>query len=233
MPEPAAIDAVSVIVVVKDGERYLADALRSIAAQTHPAAEILVVDGGSRDATARIARTWPGVRHLAQTGTGLAQARNQGLAAARSALVAFLDHDDLWEPDKLAAQVAALRDPAADYSLTALRFVLEPGARPPAHLAGAALSEPRTAGTPSALLARRALFARLGGFDERLAIGCDADWFARARDAGAVCAAVDAVLLRKRLHGRNLSTDAARNRREMFEVARRSIARTRGAGVGT
>jgi glycosyltransferase involved in cell wall biosynthesis len=214
--------------VVRNGERFLAAALGSAAAQTAPPAEVVVVDGRSTDATARIARAVPGVRHLLQTGTGLADARNQGIAAARHELIAFLDHDDLWEPAKLAAQVARLEDPAIDYSLTWMRFFVEPGTAPPTRIGAAGLETPRAAGTPSALLARRALFDRVGGFDGSLAIGCDADWFARARDRGAVCAMVDEVLVRKRLHGANLSTDLHRNRREMFEVARRSIARRRG-----
>jgi len=222
----ASSAAVSVIVVVRNGERFLASALRSAAAQTLPAAEIIVVDGGSTDATGQISRASPGVRHLPQSGTGLADARNQGIAAARYALIAFLDHDDLWAPTKLATQAARLADPAIDYSLTRMQFFVEPGTPRAARAAG--LEAPRAAGTPSALLARRALFDRIGGFDGSLAIGCDADWFARARDCGAVGAMVDEVLVRKRLHGTNLSTDHRRNRREMFEVARRSIARRRG-----
>lgn len=220
--------AVSAIVVVRNGERFLAAALRSAAAQTRPPAEIIVVDGGSTDRTADVARSAAGVRYLLQAGTGLAAARNQGIAAARHELVAFLDHDDLWEPAKLQSQVSCLRDPAVDYSLTWMRFLLEPGTPLPPRFTTADLERPRAAGTPSALLARRALFDRIGGFDPELSIGCDADWFTRARDHGAVCATVDEVLVRKRLHGGNLSTDSARNRREMFAVARRSIARRRG-----
>lgn len=222
--------AVSVIVVVKNGERFLGDALRSALTQTLPPAEILVVDGRSTDGTARIVRSFPGVRHLIQPDDGLANARNLGIGAARHDLIAFLDHDDLWEPPKLATQVQRLLgSPPVEYTLTWMRFFLERGTRPPARFADGLLEVRREAATPSALVAHRSAFDRVGAFDSTLTIGCDADWFTRARDLGVSFAVIPEVLLRKRLHATNLSTDYSRNRREIFEVARRSIARQRRA----
>jgi glycosyltransferase involved in cell wall biosynthesis len=214
---------VSVIVAVKNGERFLAAALGSVLAQTLPPMEIVVVDGRSTDATAFIARSFPTVRHLIQPDDGLARARNLGIAAARHELIAFLDHDDLWEPHKLERQVGHMRDrPTVAYTLSWMRFLLEPGMT--RALTGP-VAEPRMAATPSALIARRVLFDQIGYFDPSLSVGCDADWFTRARDQGVPCAVLAEVLLQKRVHDRNLSSDHDRNRREMFAVARRSIAR--------
>jgi glycosyltransferase involved in cell wall biosynthesis len=229
-PSPDA-PRVSAITVVKNGERHLADALASIRAQTRPAWEILVVDGRSTDGTAAVARSFPGVRYLEQHGQGLADARNQGLAAARGDWVAFLDHDDLWAPEKLEVQLSfMLADPALQYTTTLVQFVVEaetaarPGLRP-----GQAVP-PRRGATPSTLLARRALFTSLGGFDPAYRIGCDADWFTRARDQNVPTAVLPRALTFKRLHEGNLSVNAAVNRAEMFRVARQSLARRRARG---
>ena len=219
---------VSVIVVVKNGERFLGAALESALAQTLAPAEILVVDGRSTDGTARISRSFPGVRRLIQADDGLANARNLGIEAARHDLVAFLDHDDLWEPPKLATQVQRLLSlPPVEYTLTWMRLFRERGTPPRGGPADGPIESPRLAATPSALVARRSAFERVGPFDSALTIGCDADWFTRARDLGVPSAVIPEVLLRKRIHPDNLSIDYRRNRREMFEVARRSIARQR------
>src|SRR5205085_8594587 len=119
---------VSVIVAVKNGERFLSQALADIRAQTYPEREVVVVDGRSTDRSAEIARHSPGVRLITQRGDGFAGAWNQGLRAARGDLIAFLDSDDRWLADKLAKQVEALeRDQALDYVVARARFFLEPG----------------------------------------------------------------------------------------------------------
>jgi glycosyltransferase involved in cell wall biosynthesis len=217
--------AVSVIVVVRNGAAYLAEALASITAQTLPPREILVVDGQSTDDTVAIAQRVPGVRVLAQPDLGLANARNFGIQAARSPWIAFLDHDDRWHPEKLARHAAAhAAHPAAQYSMCGLRFFREAGGVLPTH-GHAAADAARHARTPGALVAAADLFAQIGGFDPRFAIACDAAWFTLARDLCIPSVTVPDVLLFKRLHATNLSRRGARNRQELFQVARESILR--------
>ncbi len=87
--------------------------LRSALGQSHRELEIVVVDDGSRDAGAKIveaiAAQDPRLRLLRQDNAGVAAARNAALAASSGEFVAYLDADDLWAPDKLALQLAALR----------------------------------------------------------------------------------------------------------------------------
>ena len=220
---------VSVITVVKNGERHLAAAIRSILAQTFPPMEILVVDGQSTDRTGEIARSFPQVRCIRQPGTGLAAARNLGIALARGRFIAFLDHDDLWSPVKLETQVRYMRQNLGlAYTTTLMRLFVDPEAGDGNHAGHRTLDlEPREGCTPGTLLARRTLFAELGGFDTQYAIGCDADWFVRARGHEVPNASVPRVLLYKRLHRSNLSANAVVNRREMFSITRRSIERRR------
>src|SRR5918994_89998 len=77
--------------------------------QTHPPAEILVIDDGSSDATPDIARAYgPSVTCLSTPNRGVSAARNTGIAESRREFVAFLDADDMWEPTKLERQVQML-----------------------------------------------------------------------------------------------------------------------------
>jgi glycosyltransferase involved in cell wall biosynthesis len=101
---------VSCIVPVFNGERYLAEALDSVLGQTYRALEVIVVDDGSTDGTPAVVRTFGArVRCVTQPNAGLAAARNRGLAAATAELVAFLDADDLWLPEKIACQMERFR----------------------------------------------------------------------------------------------------------------------------
>jgi glycosyltransferase involved in cell wall biosynthesis len=106
---------VSVVVPAYRSGPHLDEALASIARQSHRPLEVIVVDDGSPDASVRtIVGRFPGVRYLRQVNAGSGAARNAGIRAARGALIAFLDHDDLWAEDKLAVQVAVIaRHPAS------------------------------------------------------------------------------------------------------------------------
>lgn len=206
---------VSVIVPVFNAERFVAQALATVAAQTYGPIELLVVDGGSTDGTealvqaatpAHTAQHGP-VRWLRQTGTGLAAAWNSGLAAATGEWVAFLDSDDLWSPDKLTQQVAYLRaHPQAQFVIGQVMFFLEPGCPPPTTMKPEVFERDHLARMPGALLARRALFAEVGDFDPAFGISTDIEWFARVMAQGVPNGAVPEVVIRKRVHEANLSS---------------------------
>ena len=110
--EPAK-ELVSVIVPAYNAERWIASTLASALAQTHKKLEVIVVDDGSSDGTARvvesIATSEPRVRLLRQTNSGPPAARNAGIAVAKGSLIAPLDADDLWHPEKLAKQIAVMQ----------------------------------------------------------------------------------------------------------------------------
>lgn len=100
---------VSVVIPVYNCERYIGDAIHSVQAQTYPASEIIVVDDGSSDGTAAAVQACSGVKYLRQQNRGEPAARNLGIQHAAGDLIAFLDGDDLWTPDKLALQIPCLQ----------------------------------------------------------------------------------------------------------------------------
>jgi glycosyltransferase involved in cell wall biosynthesis len=224
---------VTVIVAVKDGERFLEQALASIRAQDYTPYDILVVDGHSRDRGVAIARTVPGARVVAQEGRGIADAYNTGIAEAAGAFLAFLSHDDLWLPGKLTAQVGYLRaHPEVAYVTARAEFFLEPGHALPPGFRAELLEGSRVAHIMETLVARQDVFDRVGPFDTGLAIAHDVDWFSRADHLGIPRGVVGEVLLRKRVHDTNASMDVAANHRDLLEVARRSLGRRRRQDPG-
>ncbi len=129
---------VSVVIPCFNGERHLSAALASALAQTRPAAEILVIDDGSTDGSAAVAAAFgPSVRVVRQQNQGESVARNRGFDLARGDWIAFLDADDVWHPDKLAAAVA-LTGPGvvcvhpAYYKFGAASGVVDRSSLPPA-----------------------------------------------------------------------------------------------------
>ena len=119
-PRLPAQRCVSVVIPTYNCERYIAQTLESVLAQSLPPLEVLVVDDGSTDATAQIARSFgEPVRVIQQRNQGVCQARNRGFEASRGTFVCFLDHDDYWFPWKLARQVEALEaNPVAGVAYT-------------------------------------------------------------------------------------------------------------------
>jgi glycosyltransferase involved in cell wall biosynthesis len=105
---------VSIIMPVYNGEKYIAESIRSAQEQTYRNWELIVTDDGSVDGTAEIVRAFcqadPRVRYVYQPNGGLGNARNTGIRASRGELVAFLDADDLWLREKLALQTRMMEE---------------------------------------------------------------------------------------------------------------------------
>lgn len=99
---------VTVVVPVYNTERYVAETLRSLLAQTYRKLEILVIIDGSTDGSLEVCRAFedPRIRIVEQENRGLAGARNRGIEEAKGELIGFLDSDDTWEPEKLERHVA-------------------------------------------------------------------------------------------------------------------------------
>lgn len=219
--------SISVICPAWQAERTLPETLTSIRAQTLAPAEILVVDDGSTDATAQLAEA-NGARVIRRAHAGAAAALNTGIAACRGELLAFLDADDLWPPEKLARQTQVL---AADAGLGGVVGMMESFLCPslPAEAASRyhLPKTPQTAWLFGALLAPRATFTTVGSLAEDMTAGFIADWFDRARHARLHFAVLDEVLLRRRIHPGTLSHRSAARDSGYALMARRALLRRR------
>ena len=199
---------ISCIIPVFNGERYLKEALDSILAQTYRPLEIIVADDGSTDGTAAIVAGYrEEVRYLFQPNAGPAAARNLGLNAAQGEFVGFLDHDDLWHPEKLARQMARFRGrPELDLCVTHARnFWIPELEQEAARYQDHRRAEAVPGYYASSLLARRGLFDTVGRYDTTLGHGSQLEWFIRATDHGAAIELLPDLLVYRRLHQGNRS----------------------------
>jgi glycosyltransferase involved in cell wall biosynthesis len=228
---------ISCIVPVFNGERYLSEALDSILQQTYTRHEIIVVDDGSTDATPAVAaRYGRSVRYIRQDNRGPQAARNAGVSSAQAEFIAFLDSDDVWHPAKLERQIACFgRRPELDLCVTKLQNFWAPElADEAARLKHHRLAQPLPGYVTDTLLARRALFDRVGPFAPGLRFGDDTDWFLRAAECSAVMELLPEVLVYRRIHGRNISMERGGARMSgdmrdgLFEVLKLSLERRRG-----
>ena len=229
-PGPAANSGplVSAIVPVYNGERFIASALDSILAQSYRPLEVIVVDDGSEDDTASVARSYPSIRYIHQANQGPSTARNTGIAEAKGDIIAFLDADDLWTTDKLSVQVAYLEShPEVGYVIGRVRHVMQPGMSKPAWISKELLTTESLAYLPSSLAVRRAVIEEVGGFDSAIAYGEGVDWFSRAKDRGVSASILPRVLHYRMIHEDNASHDNRRKERGFLQAARLSVARKR------
>lgn len=207
------------IIPVYNGAAFLAEAVTSALAQTHPAMEIVIVDDGSTDQTPEVARSFGDrVSYVHQANAGPAVARNTGLAAARGELVAFLDADDLWHETKVARQLAVLQaHPDLDFVVALVQnFWTDAVANERENFRDHPRAKPLPGYVTGTLLARRGVFDRIGGFDPGRPHTDATEWFLRARAAGARELLLPEVLLFRRMHANNRSQEMAAGSTEEF-----------------
>lgn len=181
--------AVSVAIAAYNYDRYLSGALESALRQTLRDIEVVVVDDGSTDRTPAVVRPFlldPRVRYVRTEHRGVSVAKNLAVRTGTAPLVAFLDADDVWLPQKLERQLPLLeRDPGVGVAYTR-RYEIDPEGRrrpfrrPPFHRGRVA--EPLFRGNFicfSSAVIRRDAFERAGGFDESLPMAVDYDLWLR------------------------------------------------------
>ena len=221
---------VSVVIPVFNGESFLRDAVQSVLAQQYSSVEIIVVDDGSTDASATVAKSLPGpVRYLYQTNSGPSAARNRGIEHAQGSLIAFADADDLWPAAKLELQLTCLiKDPPIEIVMGRIQQV---------RLSETVNGETKTEefGEPAfsvnlgSAIIRKSVFERIGLFDETMRFSEDVDWFMRAREGGAAILTIDAVTLFYRQHEQNMTRGKTTSELNILKTLKRSLDRRRGS----
>ena len=230
MPAPL----VSVIMPVRDGERFLSDAIESLQKQTLRDFELIVVDDGSRDATpailAEMANADPRIAVVRQDPRGLVAALNRGIAGVRTPFIARLDADDISLPDRLARQVeAAHGDPGLGLLGSYAEEIDEHGRvlgiRKPS-MNHSSLIESLKRGNPfihSTILVRTELMRACGGFREALAGAEDYDLWLRIAERARV-ANLPETLVRYRVHAQTVTERQKVRMAYSVRIARRAAA---------
>jgi glycosyltransferase involved in cell wall biosynthesis len=227
---------VTVVIPTYNRADLLMEAIGSVLAQSFSSIEVVVCDDGSTDDTAaRVAALGRPARYCGLPRTGsLAATRNRGIEVAQGALVAFLDDDDLWEPEKLAGQIALLeRHPELGLVYTDRQVV-------PADGSGAVVVHTPTSSGPTPLLdlvlsrqmpcigsvlVRRELLQEIGGFDETLTTAEDLDLYLRLAPLTRAAGVPEPLVIVRRRAG-SLSEE----RPAVFENAIEALERWRAAG---
>jgi glycosyltransferase involved in cell wall biosynthesis len=209
---------VSVVIPSKNRSAILATTLEMALGQDGVDHEVVVVDDGSTDDTQAMLAAIEdprlrSVRHEQSRGVGAA--RNRGVEEARGEWVAFLDDDDLWAPDKLRVQLAALQASGALFAygeslvLDEERSAVErdQGAPDPAELPKLLRDGNAIPGGCSNVVTRRKAALAVGGFDPKLSMVADWDMWLRLADEGPAVRCPETVVAYRK-HTRNMSLGA-------------------------
>ncbi len=205
-------NAISVIIPAYNAQKYLAEAIESVIAQTSAPLEIVVVDDGSTDATPRIATGFSRVTYVRQENAGVAAALNHGSRVARGDLIAFLSADDIWDKGKLERQLQALDGQPNRLVFGHMLHFLSPELDPAQARGLVCPPQPMPAFSAGTLLTRIETFRAVGPLNETFAVGEFMDWYGRAKDGGIEAIMLDAVVSHRRVHLANQSTIALRQK---------------------
>lgn len=229
---------VSVVIPSFNCARFLPDAVQSVFAQTYPALECIVVDDGSTDRTHDVIKELlvrhPRLQFVAKANGGPSSARNLGLRLCSGSLVALLDADDVWLPDKIERQFAFLeRHPEVGLVYSDYLLATE-GLRP---FAVFAAEMPRGVDpldsfcyrnwfNPLVTLIRRDVMDAVGEFDEAIAVAEDWDYWIRCAKVARIAYLAGPVAL-YRQHGGQIHRDHLRMRSACIQVAGKNFSGNR------
>jgi glycosyltransferase involved in cell wall biosynthesis len=221
----------SVIIPVRNGSHFLAEAIESATLQLNETDEIVVVWDNSDDDTKSIAMSLkdPRIRAIKGPELGVSGGRNAGLAAALGEFVAFLDHDDLWPAGRhIKLMQVLVENPHVGAVFGRMRIRLDPGATPwewILNLDGRHVPGPNL-GTG---LFRTSILRKLDGFDTSLRFGEDIDYFLRLEELGMKFALCEVEGLIYRRHATNCTNNLDAVQQSVFDVIKRRMARAASA----
>lgn len=218
---------VSVIIPCYNAEKYIAETLQSVLQQTYPTLEVIVVDDGSKDTSAAIVAAVsarePRVRLHAKPNSGVADSRNVGIGLAQGEYIAFLDADDLFEPDNLARKVDYLAQHQAIGLVHSAetRFRSETGQTVEVIQGRGGQVLPLLLGmsttvihSPSSVVVRRQVLDQAGHFDTKLSTSADWElWVRLARETE--FGYLPQTLVRYRIHGQQMHNNIPLMERDM------------------
>ncbi len=203
----------SIIIPAYNRGAFLREAMASVSAQTERDFELIIVDDGSTDETQSLCASYGGeLRYFYQSRRGVSAARNLGMQHAAGELIAFLDSDDLWQPQKLARQAQWLAAHPDILLCHTDEIWIRRGRRvnqKKIHRKAGGwiypMCLPRCVISPSAVVMRRELFEHTGVFDEALPICEDYDLWLRVAARFAAGFIAEPLIIKRGGHEDQLS----------------------------
>jgi len=199
-------------------------------AQTYRAAEVIIVDDGSTDSSAKIAKRYAGsqVRYVYQTNSGAASARNQGINLAQGRFLAFLDSDDIWFPNKLKLQLMAFeRNPKLDMVYGHITQFQDPELKIDSKTIDVKNEELVPGYSVCTMLIKQESFHRVGPFSTQWRVGEFVDWYARAMEIGLKSILLPEIVLKRRIHLSNMGISERKSQADFARIMKAALDRRR------
>jgi glycosyltransferase involved in cell wall biosynthesis len=218
---------ISVIIPVYNGGAFLAEAVSSIVRQNYDPLEIIIIDDGSTDDTAAIAKNFREATYVYQENKGAAAARNHGLRIAQGELVCFLDADDLWTDNKITLQLSYFEKlPSTEVVIAYTQRMQLREIKNKQHIFQN-YSEPVLVMGFVASMMRRSIFDKVGFIDETFRHCEDWDWFMKAKELGISMIVHRDVVTFYRRHDSNTSNQTTLGNHYTMMLLKRSLDRRR------
>ncbi|OGP88721.1 MAG: hypothetical protein A2031_00190, partial [Deltaproteobacteria bacterium RBG_19FT_COMBO_43_11] len=219
---------VSVIIPVYNAERFVAAAIESVLYQSYRPLDVIIIDDGSTDGSAAIAKNYPTLRYIYQPNAGLSAALNKGVAEAQGNYFAFLDADDLWMENKLALQMSMFeKHPDLDIVFGHHQRFYSSDVNPDQTNGAETEEEILPAFLKGAMLIKRDSFFRVGLFDTTLRVGDFLDWYKRASEIKLKSLMMPDVVLKRRIHDDHLSVRNQHATKDYVRIIKASLDRQR------
>lgn len=223
--------SVGIVIPVHNGEKYLAEALRSCLGQSRSPAEVWVIDDGSSDRSMEIAASFGGpVRCDSQAHAGAAAARNLGIQRVTSDFLAFLDADDYWNPEKIEIQARYLEDHPDCSMVFGSVLAFHSPELSEAQRRTLATPPPMIGRVPGSMLIRREAFLRVGPFATHWGAGEFLEWYGRAQGIGLSEATTEGAWLHRRIHGANSMLRQPASQADYLRILKQGLDRKRQSG---
>jgi glycosyltransferase involved in cell wall biosynthesis len=226
-------DLVTAVIATYNYGRFVTQAVESVLAQTYGNIEVIVVDDGSNDDTReQLAPYTDRIRYIYQENQSVAAARNTGIRAAAGDLIAFLDADDVWHPQKLELQMDYLAGHPAVGLVAVERLAAGAASWPPPNGLAHPRARPITVEdlilrplfAPSGVLVRKQCFDSVGFFDSSLRNAEDYDMWIRIACRYPIVK-LEVPLWWYRVHGANKSHVPARQEAAALRVLAKAFAK--------
>ncbi len=218
--EPNFNPLISVIIPVFNGEKFIKNLLEHLNTQQYTNFEVIVIDDGSTDNTAKIIQNFSHINYNYQENAGPAAARNHGLKLAMGEFIAFIDSDDLWPETHLTSLIEHFKN---NHELSIVEGLIQELTLNNKQFE--AKAPPHFNCTLGSCIIRKSTFETIGFFDEELIYCEDVDWFTRAWENNVLKKRISTISLYYRRHENNMTLDLTSRYRYRMLFYKKKIAR--------